>query len=51
MPVDTSPIRRFLDSVAGDVVEIAREDLLKLLDAADRPRAPAPRVPDVKLAA
>lgn len=46
MPVDTTPIRDFLAGLNSEVVEIATVDLLKLLDAADRPRDPAaPRVP------
>ena len=45
MPVDTKPVRDFLMGVASDVVEIAKADLLKLLDAADRPRDPLPHVP------
>ena len=47
MPVDTTPVRKFLATVATDFVEIAKDDLLKLLDAADRPPEPRPRVPPV----
>lgn len=45
---DTKPIRDFIAGISSPFVEIATADLLKLLDAADRPREPAaPRVPCV----
>lgn len=50
MHVDTSPVRQFLAGVTTDVVEIAKADLLKLLDAADQPASRSARVPTHLLA-
>ncbi len=47
MHVDTQPVRQFLAGVTTPVVEIATADLLKLLDAADRPINRAACVPSL----